>query len=554
MVRFCPTLAAVDFLRYWVGIILILAGLARAGLVVLHEPVAGYANRGDMTGTSACIGLFPVKEGVGQSPTPDAPLSTYALGSRTDGCYQGIEMGIAATAVAIARATGVSAERIPLHWVGWTKLAILFATAFVVAWLLRDQAGAAFVHGLVVLLVLADPAVTLWMNTLYTEFAAIWGLYAIVMGCVVLALYDRFSLLGWLLAIAGFLVLAFSREQYTLLPIAMMLAAWPWLWHASERFTAVVMGVVVLASSASLWMLSRPLETQKANRAHAYVESLMPASSSAERGVAILGLPAECVPIVGARWPQQRAAIEKACPFVYSVSRFGFLRFVAEEPRALVRAAARALPSLHGVAPPALGTRSDAPGKGIDDMPWWGFSPLRFVDASMPPAVGIAVSIAAFVAAPLALIALIVLRRWRGDPLSPLMVAMLLGGAALYSFLSTVYGAGVVSGRPDVVGTLAAYALLVMALAGLPLLFVRWMRTPKEAMLEVGVGAAVLAATLYACFAGATWVASQAAAAPAPVVVPEPAPAPPVPAPAAPAAPEPAAPAPATTTTSKAPG
>lgn len=531
-----------DFLRYWIGVILILAGLARAGLVVLHEPVAGYANRGEMTGTSACIGLFPVKEGAGALPTPDAPLSTYALGSRTDGCYQGVEMGIAATAVTIARAAGASAERIPLHWVGWTKLAILFATVFVVAWLLRDHSWASFAHGLVVLLVLADPAVTLWMNTLYTEFAAIWGVYAIVSGCVVLALYDRFSLLGWLLAIAGFLVLAFSREQYTLLPVAMMLAAWPWLWHASERFTAVVMAVVVLASCASLWMLSRPLEAQKANRAHAYVESLMPASSSAERGVAILGLPAECAPAVGARWPQQRAAIEKACPFVFSVSRFGFLRFVSDEPQALARAAARALPGLHGVAPPALGTRADAPGKGIDEMPWWGFSPLRFVDARIPPAAAIAVSIAAFVAAPLALVALLVLRRWRGDPLAPLMVAMLLGGAALYSFLSAVLGGGVVAGRPDVVGSIAAYALLVMGAAGLPLLFVRWMRTPKEAMLEVGVGAVLLAAAAYACFAGASWVVSQSAAAAPPAVAP------------APAAPEPVPAAPATSTTSKASG
>jgi len=48
----------VEFLRQWIGVILILAGLARAGIVVLHEPLVGYANQYDMHRTSACLGLF----------------------------------------------------------------------------------------------------------------------------------------------------------------------------------------------------------------------------------------------------------------------------------------------------------------------------------------------------------------------------------------------------------------------------------------------------------------------------------------------------------------
>jgi hypothetical protein len=163
-----------DFLKQWVGMILILLGLARAALVVMQDPMAGYANQYDMHRTSACIGFFPAAEAAATVATPEAPISRYAIASRTDGCYQSAEVGIAAVAVAIARATGADPGRISLKYVGYVKLAVLFATALLLAWLLRDHPAASATHGLVVLLILADPVVTLWMNTLYTEFATIW--------------------------------------------------------------------------------------------------------------------------------------------------------------------------------------------------------------------------------------------------------------------------------------------------------------------------------------------------------------------------------------------
>src|SRR5919109_1100149 len=55
---------------------------------------------------------------------------------------------------------------------------------------------ASFLHGLTVAAVLSDPAATLWFQTLYTEFPAIFGAYAVVAGLV--AALAREKLTRWL--------------------------------------------------------------------------------------------------------------------------------------------------------------------------------------------------------------------------------------------------------------------------------------------------------------------------------------------------------------------
>ncbi len=500
-----------DFLRQWIGIILILAGLARAGIVVLHEPMLGYANQYDMHRTSACIGLFPASEAAALAGTPEAPIPVYKLGSRTDGCYQSAEVAIAATAVAIARATGASTERFKLQWVGYVKLALLFGAAFAIAWLLRDHPGASAIHGLVVLFILADPVVTLWMNTLYTEFATVWSLYLVIASACVLALYDRQSFFAWALAIIGLVMLAMSREQFALLGPAMVLAAWPWLWHSSRPVTVAALVVTLLAAFAALYVLPRPVQVAKANRTDTYLHLLVPASSSATRGLATLGLPDTCEPLVGASWSRQRGeSVEKTCPQVFALSSFSFLRMASDEPAALARAGARALPSMQGVAPTYLGVMGGQRGKPIDDLPWWAFSPLRALDAALPASVFVALTLVTFALAPAALIALLVLRRYRGDPLTPLLLAMLLGGTAIYAFLTTIFGDGMnEAARHYLPGALATYVALLLAIGGLGTLAMRWKETPKEAMLELGAGIAVIAIAAYGCWLAMAWIGAQ---------------------------------------------
>jgi hypothetical protein len=489
----------VEFLRQWIGVILILLGLARAGIVVLAEPMEGYANQGDMHRTSACTGLFPADEKAAQVPTPDAPTARFAVASRTDGCYQSAEVIIAATTVAIYRATGGDSARFKLNWVGYVKLVMLFGAALVFAWLLRDHPAAGAMHGLIVLIVLADPVVTLWMNTLYTEFAVIWSLYVVTMACCVLALYDRQSYLSWALLIIGLVTLAISREQFALLPAAMVLAAWPWLWLSSTRLTVVTVVIALLMGFVSLFVLPRPAEVRKMARTDTYLGLMVPSSSTPERGLEILRLPASCDPVVGAQWHTRRAEVEKACPQVFALSSFAFLRFAADEPMALLRAKLRGFPAIHGIAPGNLGVIDGQRGKTIEDLPPWSFSPLKALDAMMPAAAFNALALFTFLLAPAALVTLIVLRRYRGDPLTPMMLGMFLGGTAIYAFVTTIFGDGLnEAGRHYLVGSLAMYVVVVAGLYGLGTLAVRWKETPREMKLEIPVGAAILGIIVFA--------------------------------------------------------
>src|SRR5260221_993290 len=128
----------------------------------------------------------------------------------------------------------------------------------------------------------------------------------------------------------------------------------------------------------------------------------------------------------------------------------------------------------------------------------------------MPAAIFAALTLATFAVAPVALVALVVMRRWRGDPLAPLLLAMLLGGTAIYTFLTTVLGDGLSeAARHYLPGQLATWVLVVAVAAGLPFLVVRWKQAPKEALLEVGVAVVTLAAAGYAGFAALQWPGPQ---------------------------------------------
>jgi len=502
-----------DFVRQWIGVILVLLGLARAAVVVLHDPMLGYANQYDMNRTSACVGLFPATDKNPGGATPEAPISRYKLDSRTEGCYMSAEVAIVATTLAVARATGADSSRINLHWIGYTKLALLFGAALVIAWLLRDHPAASAMHGVVVLLVLADPVVTLWMNTLYTDFATIWALYLVIASACVLALYDRQSLLSWALLVIGLVVLAVSREQFALLPVALVLAAWPWLWHSSSRLTVVTAVITLAATFVSLFVLPRPPQVAMANRTNTYLNLIAPASSSATRALATLGLPDACEPLIGASWYRQRGeSVDKQCPQVFALSRFSFVRVASDEPEALARAAARALPAMQGLGVPYLGVVEGAR-QTIDALPAWAFSPLRALDTMLPARAFVALALATFLLAPAGLLALIVLRRYRGDPLTPLLLAMLLGGSALYAFLTALLGDGMSeAARHFLPGALAMWTAVILAAAGIGALALRWKETPKEALLEVSAGAAVIAIAGFACVLALAWARAQPAA------------------------------------------
>ena len=500
------------FRREWVGLVLVLLGLLRAGLLVAHDPLMGYANQYDMIRTSACIGLFPALDAP-DARTPEAPVSEYRSGGPRSGlCYLSTEVGIAAAVMGVARIAGNERGLIRLSWIGCAKLTLLGLTALLIALALHRHPGAALAHGLVFLLVIADPVATLWLNTLYTEFAAIWGLYAVIGAACALALSERARYVMWTVLLTGLAGLAFSREQYALLVPALVVASWPWLWRRSAEMTVASFIVALAACLVSYTVAPRPGLVTHVNRADTYLGVVLPASSHPQLALQLLKLPARCEAMVGATWYLQRGEnIQQTCPEVFLVPSYAFLRFLPEEPEALARAVARVLPAMQALAPAYLGTLEGARHANASDLPWWAFSPLDAIANRLPTALFVALVLTSIMVAPLALLAAVAWARpSRDDPLSGLLLAMLLGGTVLYGLLTSVFGDGLSeAARHFIPGALAMFAMWIAALAALPALAARWWEAPKAHALEILAGFAAVPLVLLACVMTWRWAQTQ---------------------------------------------
>jgi hypothetical protein len=322
---------------------------------------------------------------------------------------------------------------------------------------------------------------------------------------------ERQAFVAWVLLIISLVALTFTREQFSLLGPALVLAAWPWLWHRSDRMTIAAFSVVLVACIVSFVAVPRPDVVRKANRTDAYLGAIAASASSPQRALAILGLPDRCAPFVGGSWYRQRGEdVSKACPEVFALSSFAFVRFFSEEPQALARALAQSLPAVQAVTPSYVGTLEGERGKQLRDLPPWAFSPIDAIMSRLPASVFVALTLLTFVMAPIGAIALIVMRRYRGDPLTPILLAMLLGGTAIYSFATTVFGDGLSeAARHYLPGALATWVMVIAVLAGLPFLFMRWSQAPKEALLEVSIGVFTIVAGGYATFVALEWFEAQ---------------------------------------------
>ena len=498
--------------REWVGLVLVLLGLLRAGVLVAHDPLMGYGNSYDMVRTTACLGLAPDKADPDAS-SPNGPIPLYKVGERRwGGCYLSTEVAIDAAAMAVARMAGKDPGEVRLAWIGYAKLTLLAVAALLIAFALHANPLAAFVHGLVVLLVVADPVSTLWFNTFYTEFGAIAGLYAVIASACALAVTSRGKYAMWSVLAAGVAALAFSREQYALLGPVMVLASWPWLWRRSAEMTVAAFVVALASCLVSYTVMPRPGVVTHVNRADTYLGTVLPASSHRELALQLLKLPRRCEAMVGATWYLQRGEnLQQACPEVFLIPSYAFLRFLPEEPEALARALARVLPAMQGLSPAYLGTMEGANFAKVSELPWWAFSPLEAVMSRLPTALFASLVLVAMMAAPLALLAALAWARpSRDDPLAGLLFAMLAGGSVIYALLTSVFGDGLSeAARHFLLGSLATFALALAALAAIPAVASRWWGAPKAHAFEMVGAFAAVPLVLVACVMTWRWAQTQ---------------------------------------------
>lgn len=476
-------------LREWIGLALVILGLARASLLVAHDPLVGYANQYDMMRTSACLGLFPdLPEPARYQPHPEAPIPGYRTQDvRRDLCYLSTEVAIVAATATVTRAASFGKEVFKVRWVGFAKLALFAVTALALAWAFHPHPAAALYHGVIVCVLLCDPVVTLWYNTFYTEFAAIWTLYAAIGAITALAITERGAIALAILLAISLAGLAFSREQLALLGPAIVLVSWPWLWQRSPPATIAALAVALIASVISFGLVQRPEDVKQANRVDAYMGVALPAASDPKAAMAALGLPDRCEALLGASFLNNRGEpAGVACPEALKLSPAAFVRVGREEPLALARAVARVLPGMQEVVP-NVGTVAGANREPVNRLPWWLKSPLHALAWRLPLTAYVAMVIAVALAAPLGMLAAL---GWaspsRTQHGTEILLAMLLGVVTLYALATTVFGDGFSeASRHFITGNLAVYSGWIGVAFAIPALAMRWVEAPKQRVAEM---------------------------------------------------------------------
>jgi hypothetical protein len=329
------------------ALVLLALGVWRIAVIVAASPMLGYANQFDMGRTSACFGLWPdLPEPARYEAHPQAPIAHYVRAEpRPAECYRSSELAFVAAALAIAPRDGP----VDLRIIGAVKGALLILVALGLDAALKRRPAWALANAAVFAVVLADPMIMLWANTLYTEFGAVLGAYASIGLLPALVIREpqsappRWTLFGFACSLA---VLGMSRQQHLLLPAVLALPVLISLWRTA-RGIALGLGLWVLALAIAQAMMARPATITAANNADVVLGAILPASRDQARTADRLGLPPRCLQSSGASWYETMGeSLAATCPEALAMPRRALAAVAFTEPATVARATLRGLPQL----------------------------------------------------------------------------------------------------------------------------------------------------------------------------------------------------------------
>ncbi len=348
-----PGAAGGDRLRSLLTVLLIGLAALRVFYFVLHDPMFGYGNQFDMGRTAACLDLWPQLPGgprdIGYFEAPVEKHRIVKIESQQ--CYPGVEAAFDRLALeldGLRRHFTTDPDQVDMRAIGLFKAVLLLAAVWRVNAALRVRPGVALIHASILLIVIADPLNTLYLNTLYGEFFAVLGAYLATAGIAALVINrTRSAQTGILLLLgAGVLCLAFSRMQHVLLPIffIVLFAMLKFGGRGNSdlpherRIAWLVIAVLGLATIVSIasnlrFGANNPV-FHEVNRSNMLFGALLPASNDPENTARTLGLPQECVLLSNSSYFRIAArGLKGACPEALAIPPLALFSAFAVQPR-----------------------------------------------------------------------------------------------------------------------------------------------------------------------------------------------------------------------------
>jgi hypothetical protein len=361
---------------YWLVTALVCclaAGVMRVLPLLLHEPLIALANSYDEVRYTACFDLYPDRPDV-SDPTqnsPEAPYSHYVFAANpAPMCYWSTELLFQVLTVATYHVQhGIGGTTaFSVRWIGAYKFAalLLLWSSFGWAFLRRGEPFSALANGLLLPLVFADPADTIYLSTFYAEWTALLALYALI-GVLLLHEGRMRTRAGFVLIALAAFALALSKIQHLLLPLTCALVALGIAWwrRRSGDVEARYWQGCALLSGALLGLAVQAIQLQRDspaieainhfNRADVAFTGLLPHASDPAATATALGLPQECLRFIGKSAWQISVWPDSECPQLSNVTRRRELAVLASEPDLFLRLWWHGLSSLDPWLAPGLG-------------------------------------------------------------------------------------------------------------------------------------------------------------------------------------------------------
>jgi len=354
---------------------LLLLTALRMLTLVLHSPVLGYANQYDMLRSSACVDLWPgpaaanLTDAELEVATPKAPIAIYQrrVFDRSN-CYWSTDVALTAAALALHR-VAIGGNDIDLRSIGAFKTTLLLGGVLWLSFLLWPYPSAGLLHAVVAALVLADPFVMLYANTIYTEFGAVLGVYLTIAGAVAWRIVDARAELtrqrqALALVVIGLASLACARVPHAPLAIVLASVLLYFAWLAQRKFPrALALAVLLpllLGSVVAVRNQHGLAGVAHANASNTLFFTVLPSAPDPVEFAQALGLPAHCGELAFSSWYLRRDTdVARDCPEAYGFSRARLAMVLATHPKTAFRLLANAFAQSRGWRVRYVGEQAD---------------------------------------------------------------------------------------------------------------------------------------------------------------------------------------------------
>jgi hypothetical protein len=464
-----------------------LAGIIRIAALVLHRPMFGYANNFDFYRLAQWYGITS-EPGERLAPHPDAPLVRYLIGERRvpEDAYLSSELVFLVPSVWLQRAAralgGISGAEFDIRWLGAIRAVALVAGACIAILVLRNRSRYwALAAAATFAFVLADPTLTLYLNSLYCEFSiALFAFSSIV--CLVwlrgTGTWTATSVATTALALAG---LGLAKMQTMWAPLVLVIITGVFLFCDNRLSRQRVPALLALAGASIVppvvhqTMASGGLYAaiREANVTDTWFGAVLPALHDPAAAIRELRLPPRCAAYVGKTW-YDPGMQPLQCPELAQRSRAWALFFLLREPRAAMTIGAQAAEASRPWLVQGYGqVEGRAGGKLADEALFASRSLLAVVELARPSQYR-RLLVLALAALPLAVLRAVWTRVHGGPGTAGALglVTALSSALVAYSFGSSLFGDGLVSFSQHVnLGQLAFFPALVFGLLYLSVAF-----------------------------------------------------------------------------------